>query len=442
MTTVSPTPRFKIVARIWKILQQPKLFGALMLILAIEGVLALIIPQRPEPITEPGQFVVWVSSLPPFLQQGYQFFDGLRLFSLLHSLWVWLPAAGLMLISFVSLADILPATLQRMHSTADNLLPHPLEKTAARQLRIAAPQNPGEATAVSPAMDALHDALAAAKFTMVRHTDTELLAVRRRQAWFAPVLVFGGIILLIIGLAVQTIWGDSQQVLPELGGAPTTFVGQRVQITGFSGNSLSLTIDGQPAEWPFGQWQRWHGWWLAPPKAQPLAKITFTDGTTTENLTLVFDDISRPLIFTYAPRQQSLELRYAIVNGHGDYRLRVRDAQNTTLEAATQHGRDFSLPEAGITGTIEIQDKFLLQAYRLPGVVFLALGGLLLIFGAAWWFFGTPIIVRLIAVVKGRGSRVDMNIHTLTKQSAADTIAKALFAAIKKEGLSDDDTPA
>ncbi len=430
MSTAPSAPRFETIARLWKILQHPKLFGVLILVLAIEGGLALVIPQRPEPITEPGQFVVWVSSLPPFLQQGYQLFDGLRLFSLSHSLWVWLPAAALMLISLIALADLLPAIWQRVHPTTAALLPYPPEKTVTRQLRIAAPQNPGKATATAPTMDVLRDALAAAKFTVVQRTDTELLAVRQPWAWFAPVLALGGIILLIAGLAIQTIWGNTQQILLAAGGAPATFIGQTVQITGFSpqtdGGALTVSADGQPAEWQLERWQRRHGWWLAPPEARPLAKITFNDGNTTENLTLVFDDITRPLIFTYAPRRQSLELRYIVANGHGDYRLRVRDTQNTTLETAVQHGQDFSLPETGITGQIIIQDKFLLRAYRLPGVVPLALGALLILLGGAGWFFGAPAIVRLTAVTKGRGSRVDASIHMVANAPTANALADIL----------------
>ncbi len=445
--TTATHPRGQTIARIWKILQHPKLFGALILILAIEGVLALVIPQRPEPITSPGQFVVWVSSLPPFLQQSYQFFDNLRLFSLFHSLWVWLPAAALMLISLVALADILPATVQRLHPTTGKLLPHPLQTTATRQLRITAPQNPGKATATDPTMDALHDKLTAAKFTVAHRTDTELLAVRHPQAWLAPVLVLGGIVLLITGLAIQTVWGNSQQILLASGGAPTTFIGQTVQITGFSpgadgGGLLSISADGQLAEWQLGHWQRQRGWWLAPPKAQPLAKITFNDGNATENLTLIFDDIARPLVFTYAPRGQSLELQYLAANGHGDYRLRVRDAQNATIETATQRGQNFSLPKAGITGQIIIQDKFLLRAYRLPGAAPIALGALLVLFGATMWFFGAPATVQLTAVTKGRGSRVDATIHTLAKQRTANTLASALFSAMNEEGATNDDAQA
>lgn len=445
MTTAPPATRFETIARVWKALQHPKLFGALILILAVEGVLALVIPQRPEPITEPGQFVVWVSSLPPFLQQGYQFFDGLRLFSLFHSLWVWLPAAALMLISLIALADFLPATLQRMRPTTAPTRPHPAGKTATRQLRIAAPQNPGKATATAPTMDALRDMLAAAKFTIARRTDTELLAVRHPWAWLAPALALGGVVLLIVALAVQTIWGNSRQVLLATGGAPATFIGQTVQISGFSPDAggrgtLSVIADGQPAEWQMGRWQRRRGWWVAPPKAQPLAKITFNDGDTTENLTLVFDDISRPLVFSYAPRGQSLELRYITANGRGDYRLSVRDAQNTPIESAVQRGQSFSLPQAGITGEISIQDRFLLRAYRLPGVLPGALGALLVLFGAVGWIFGAPAIVRLTAVTKGRGSRVDAFIETQGNRHPADALANTLFSAINGEGTTGDGT--
>lgn len=444
MTTAPPATRFEPVARIWKNLQHPKLFGALLLILVAEGALALVIPQRPEPITEPGQFVVWVSSLPPFLQQSYQFFDGLRLFSLFHSLWVWLPAAALMLITLIALADVLPATIHWLNPTTGNLPPHPLQSTATRQLRITAPQNPGEATATAPTMDALRDTLAAAKFTVANRTDTELLAVRHPRAWLAPALALGGLVLLIVGLAVQTIWGNSQQILLANDSAPATFIGQTVKITGFSpgengGGTLTATADGQPVEWQMGRWQRWRGWWVAPPKAQPLAKITFNDGDTTENMTLIFDDIRRPLVFTYAPRQQSLELRYTIAGGHGDYRLRVRDTQNATIETAVQHGQSFALPGMGITGEIVIQDKFLLRAYRLPGIAPLALGALLLVLGAAGWFFGGAAVVRLTAVTKGRGSRVDIAVHTLAKQRAADSLAERLISTINGEGTTGDD---
>ncbi len=452
MATAVTPPWQTTLARLWRGIQRPTAFGALTGILAIEGLLALVIPQRPDTFTSPADFVVWVSNLPPFFRQGYQFFSGLGLFGIFHSLWFWLPAAALMLVSLIAAAELFPSTVQRLRPSAALLtapIAHSLQTLAIRNVRLTAPQNPGKATATHPVMSILQKKLTAAGFQINHQDETTLLATRHLWGWMIPLLTLLAIIFILSGTVIQTIWGNSEQAV--LAQNATVFVGQTMTVTAFTpradadgtvrGGTLTLAADAPPLiVWDLARWQRLNGWWIAPPKLQPRAQITFEDGTTTENLTLIFDDIARPLIFSYTPRHQSLELRYIATDGHSGYQLRMRDAQNATVETAVRNGNGFSLPELGITGKVSIQDKFLLRAVRVPGAAPLAMGALLMALGVTLWFLDAPAIVRLTAVTKGRGSRIDASVETRGNRRAAEMLADTYFSEINAEGNADDAT--
>jgi len=136
-----------------------------------------------------------------------------------------------------------------------------------------------------------------------------------------------------------------------------------------------------------------------------------------EQLTMVFEDPSRPLVVAYSPQEISLELRYRIENNQPAYRLSVRAQNNTHNIKVTQDGESFNIPDLGITGKVTLQNKFRLRAYKLPGLFVFILGALFLLAGAIQFLLPAPIFIYIKTVTKGRGSRIEANIEGLASEA-------------------------
>ncbi len=432
--TISPVNR--TISRLRQILQSPKLFGALVAVLLIDGLLALVIPQQPAAVNTPGAFVVWVSNLPPLFRQGYEYFNRLGLFAIFRSLWFWLPAALITWMSLLELAEVIPAARIRLrppHPAAPIPPPHPHGAVYQKTIRLAAPKDSGEATVSAPMLAALANTLRKTGFK-VAQDGAIVVATRRQWGWLRPIALTLGVVLLITGIALQTIFGDTAQILLTEHSAPATFIGHTFSAAEFLphsganqqlvGGTVQLQLDdGTPQAWSLNRWQLIDGWWLLPPKPRPTAKITFNNKDTSETLTRTFDTVDKPLIFTYTPQKQTLELRYTA----DGYQLSTQDADTGKTEIAVRNGETFSLPQLGVSGTVIITNRFLLQAYRLPGLLPMALGALMLLFGGIQFLRPAPVTVWLNVVVKGRGSRIDATIETLGSAASAEKIAAELL---------------
>lgn len=440
MTSSSPatiSPVNRTISRLWQILQSPKLFGALVAILLIDGILALVIPQQPATVNTPGAFVVWVSNLPPLFRQGYEYLNQLELFTIFRSLWFWLPASLVTWMSLLELAEVIPAALKRLrwpHPATSTMPPHPHSVAHQKTIRLTAPKGSGEATATAPALETLANTLRKTGFKVAKIDETTLLATRHPWGWARLIAPMLGVVLLIAGIALQTIFGDTAQMLLTEHSAPAMFIGHTFSVAEFqphsdanqrlAGGTIHLQLDdGTPQTWSLNRWQRVDNWWLLPPKLRPTAKITFNSKNTSETLTRTFDAVDTPLTFTYAPQKQTLELRYTA----DGYQLATQNTDTGKMEIAIRNGETFSLPQLGVSGTVSITNRFLLQAYRLPGLIPMVLGVLLLLLGGIQFLRPAPVTVQLSAVVKGRGSRIDATIETLGSAEAAEKIAAELF---------------
>ncbi len=183
------SPVNRTILRFRQILQSPKLFGALIAILLIDGILALVIPQQPAAVNTPSAFVVWVSNLPPLFRQGYESFNRVGLFAIFHSLWFWLPAALAMWMSLLALAEAIPAGWVRLRSplpAAPMPPPHPRSVIHQKTIRLAAPKDSGVATASAPALETLTHILRHANFKVAINGLT-VMATRQRWGWTRPV---------------------------------------------------------------------------------------------------------------------------------------------------------------------------------------------------------------------------------------------------------------
>lgn len=443
MMTITPSstaesPLRRAVARIWHTLRSSRLFIVALAVVSVGGLLALIIPQQPATVNTPGAFVVWVSDLSPLFRQQYELFNNSGLFAIFHSYGFWIPAALLMWMSLLALADLLPATRSRLAASPQQGFPeHPNSSITQGTLRLAAPKDSGRATEALPALQDFTATLRSDGYA-VSATDTSVTASRARVGWIWPIALYVGILMVLFGVTLQTIWGDSVVGLVTENGGSTPFIGHTISSMKFvpvasadntvSQGMIQFQFDNESSEsWSIRRWHYRDGWWIMPPQPQPLAKITFSNQNTTEHVTLVFEDISKPLEFSYSPSQTALVVQFAATDGHSDYRIFSRDTDGTQIESAEQTGATFQLPTAGINGKVDLQNRVFLHAVRLPGLIFWVLGVLALVLAASLRLFFTPVIITIAVVVKGRGSRLDVMVEALCAPGGTEKIADKMF---------------
>ncbi|MFQ5577732.1 MAG: cytochrome c biogenesis protein ResB, partial [Anaerolineae bacterium] len=193
----------------WAILRLPEMFAASLAATAVALTLARAIPQQPAEFSTPGEFVIWVSNLPPFFQQTFQPLNGLGLFKIYHTPWFWFPVAWLTLTGLISLADQLPAAWQRLRPAAGAVrLPHPWSRSRRQTIRLAAPQHASEGTSVEAPLAALQAKLVANGYRIVPSQPGQTVTAGRRVwRWSGPALQVTGILLVLAGVVVQSLWG-------------------------------------------------------------------------------------------------------------------------------------------------------------------------------------------------------------------------------------------
>lgn len=436
---------------LWLTLRSPEMLAGSLFALAVAVALGAIIPQQPVHFSTPADFVVWLSDLPQFYRQAFQFFNLSGLFTVYRTVWFWLPAAGLVLVSLIVLADYVPATLVRLKKPGADffpeLHPHPLSHQRRVTLRLIAPQNAAESTVADSGatLAQLQQNLGRAGFTVAHRGEQDVVAARHRWRWLAPVLLPAGILLLMAGVVAQTIWGQAETVLLSAQSArPINFIGAPIRlvsftpITAFTGNLLGgelalATAAGDPVLARLHQPARLNGWWLIPTKLQPMAQISFADQAEAEKMAMAIPDIARPIYFAYPDKNLLFELRYQVTPPH--YRLVLTGAPGR--QPVTRVDGSFSVPGAGLTGRILIEDKILLKAYKIPGLLFFLAGGLSLLAVSVMLFLPAPAIVTLRIITKGRGSKIESLIETPGYNAAAEAVVNAALLLEQEEAAND-----
>jgi len=447
MTTTSPQSpapaarQLLSLASLWLVLRAPETFALSLVALGAVMALAAAIPQRPASFATPGNFVVWASNLPPFFQQVYQPLDTLGLFGIYHSAWFWLPAAWLTLSSLILLADFLPATLDRLSRDPARLSdprPHPLSRRHRKVLRLPAPTSAAEATSADAPLQALQVRLQANGFALLPAAEGKpVIAVRHPRRWSSPLALVLGVLLVVLGVVIQSLWGGVGEItLSAHGDTPLSFVGRSVQLQSItshadrggnlSGASVTLAVDGQTVDGQLHRPFRLDGWWLVPARLQPLARITIAGEQTSDEIDLIFGDTTRPLRFAFAPQGVTFELRYVPAPDTPTYRLNIVSPA-LSAQPVVQQNQLFFVPDLGLRGQVVLRDRLLLRAYKLPGFVPLAAGSVLFLLGMAGLWLPLPAIVRLQVVTRGRGSRIAAEVETLGDDALAGEIAGAVL---------------
>ncbi len=423
----------------WFILRSPKMFTVSLLATGAILLVAFIIPQQPANFATPGDFVVWYAELSPFFQQVYQLFNALGLFKIYHTFWFWLPMAWLTLSALINLADYTPAVWQRIRnqeSLTITPVAHPLIRYRQKVIRLTAPQSASESTASEAPLAALSDRLTGKKFQIRRTQETGvILASRYAWRWSAPILVLVGVLLLVTGSVLQALWGQSEETLLSDQAEAVSFINHRISLQKFTpfsdqsgnitGGSVSLNLDDViPLTWQLHRPYPVDGWWVVPAKLGAVAEITFARQQKTEKVDLVFDDVTEPLYFFHSPANLTFELRYLANPNALAYRLSViQAAQSSTSPInVTQQGKGFSIPGANLQGSISIENKLLLRAWKLPSLIPFAVGGALILLGLLQIPLPSPAIVRLHTIKKGRGSKIAAQVETLGDNNLADEL--------------------
>lgn len=450
-TQTTPTASHHLsFSLLWLALRSPEMLAGSMLAVAAVVALGAIIPQQPANFSTPADFVVWLSDLPQFYRQAFQFFNLSGLFTIYHTAWFWLPAAWLVLVCLIALADYAPATLIRLKKPGADffpeLYPHPLSYQRRVTLRLTAPQNAAESTVADSdaTLAELQQNLSRAGFAVARPGEPGVAAARHRWRWLAPVLLPAGCLLLIAGVIAQTVGGQTETVLLSAQSPrPVAFIGAAIRLASFTpftssggnllGGQLALATAGdKPVLARLHQPGRLNGWWLIPTKLQPAVEISFGDQAEAEKMAMVIPDIAQPIHFAYPDKNLLFELRYQVAPPH--YRLALTNAPGRRLVLQKDGG--FSVPGAGLTGRILIEDKVLLKAYKIPGLAFFLLGGLSLLAGSVMLFSTAPALVTLRAITKGRGSKIEALIETPGYNPAAEAIINAALL-LEQEAAND-----
>lgn len=460
--TTSPTQHSSPVLRqlisvtsFWFIHRSPVIFGLACLLLVVIFFLTATIPQQPTEFTQPSDFVVWVSNLPPFYRQAYLPLDALGFFNLYQSAWFWLPTAWLTLICLTILGDYFLPTLQRCWKPEKNLKDryhHPFSHYQEKTILLNAPQNTNESTNTAKPLTELQQQLLGAGYKLIAVNPEEgIIASRLAWRWLIPPLVIIGILLVILGGIIQFLGGESTTVLLSPNSViQTTFTNDGLKLNTLyptidaTGNILGGTIalsmgTEEDFTWHLHRPYRQNGWWVIPAKIEPAARITFKEGEEFDVTQLVFTNATKPIYFGYSPQNLQMILHYyAGQNERGEsqptYRLSIVNLPQEPIEI-TQSTQTFAIPGLNLEGQIVFEDKLRLNAYKLPGLIPFVSGGLIFIISMILLILQPPVIIELNTITKGRGGRIEVLIETLGYTTATQDILDNLLV------LETEDTP-
>ena len=254
--------------------------------------------------------------------------------------------------------------------------------------------------------------------------------MRFPQRWGGPTLVSLGILMMLIGLTLQSLSGRSARIDAAITPANTTLlVNQKIQIQNFiphldqfnqiMGGEITVNVnDTKPATWRLYRPYRVADWWIIPGGIHPVAQIKLTQNQRpAETIEQVFPNATEPVYFIYSEQALVFELRYlATANGPG-YQLKLAAASEKApiIPEIVQNDTSFSIPDFDLSGQITIHEKLRLQAYQFSTLgVSMILGGLLLAsMGLITLTLAPPNILWLKVITKGRGSRIEVEAEIL-----------------------------
>lgn len=392
--------------------------------------LAALIPQEPAALTtlppNAAERTAWRAGLPLLYRNASAVLAPLGLFHIFGSTWLWLPLACLFFISLINFVDY--SGQVRSYWKKNNLATtqpylHPFHQQTQRNIAVPAPTESNRSAASAAPLNELQRQLEAAGYWVETGPDQTMIATRHRRGRLAPLLIMGGIILLIIGLFIQTVWSQHHAFEATLNKeTPFVFGEQAIRLKRFApavdsrqnliGGVVGVSINGATDEvWQLHRPHRVNGWWVVAGGVQPTARITLEpENSPAESIEPNFPSANQPAYFIYPAANLRFALHYRATASGPAYQLTVDQSGGETTATPTinQAGHTFGIPDIGLNGRIIFQEKMALRAFKLPGLFPLAAGFVTLLAGLGLMIFTSPATLWLTLVTKGRGSRIEV----------------------------------
>jgi hypothetical protein len=201
-----------------------------------------------------------------------------------------------------------------------------------------------------------------------------------------------------VAIADQLLWAN--EFIPFVG-TGNKLLGGEIQFTSSIDQELTMQL-----HQPFFR----QGWWVLPAQVQPTAFIQLIqDNIAFDTVELRFSDANQPLRFKHPEQNWLFELHYVAQPNQGGYQLSIIRTPTGPAEAVTliQNGSDFAITDTELAGRITIEQRLLLRAYRLPGLIFMVSGLIVLLGGIVLLALPPAGIIWLNTISKGRGSWVE-----------------------------------
>ena len=415
------------LAYFWSLLRMPESLTIALLTLALVLGLAFMIPQQPATVTSANEFTLWVAGLPKFYQEASEGFNRLGLFRILRTPWFWLPAAGLVLICLIALADYAPLVWPRFWARRPERAtpqPHPFHRQLGRAIRAPSPTSAAESAASGLPLARLRANLAQAGYQVDPIDGKQgLVAAYAPRRWGGPAFVLGGLLLIAFGLVAQAWWGERQTVRLAVGSETVMMAAnQPLRLKAFRptldefnqirGGKITLEAgQTKTLSWQLHRPSYLRGWWVIPVEIQPSAQIKLTQNQNSNETTrLTFADPLKPVEFLSPEQNLLFALRYLPGPDRPDYQLTLIGGPENLAELPPllRAGANFSVPDFNLTGQVWLSEALLLQAYYLPTLGVVMAGLLLTGLGLVSLTLPPPRLIWLHIVTKGRGSRIEV----------------------------------
>lgn len=399
-----------------------------MAVLLASLLLSWLIPQQNAVSPTNNNRELWLATLPEAIQPWGEPLFLLGVSHLFGSIWVWLPAAFLLLNSLVALAEHTPGAWQRAQAKLPPIeWQHALAKRAEYSTRL--PEAPDKF------LEGLKTLVQQKAFFLYENNQMEqrfIGATRRRWAWLAPSLFYVGLLLFIAGLILSYYFlqADTFTLSPQEPKSNRLFAGQfKLGSITPSGGSNKITFSPVPGQdtpqsgaielpWRLFQPVFLQQTVLLPWAIEPIMTVEAKNKAgqlqrllpsqenlaPAERLYLRLDQTNSPLYFSIP----SAKLAFQVTpdpTTTATFNIQVRQGPELSFvsQVQAQAGKFFEVDQLSLVLNRDYNLKIL--AYRDPGLPFYILA-LIIVAGSSVviiWF--SPTQLWFVPEVKGRGGQ-------------------------------------
>jgi hypothetical protein len=444
--------RFQMIAQIqpflsraWVVVRSPKTTGGIVIGLIGVAVVGMLLPQQsPAAATAITAQVVWIDSLPGWLQPGGPVLFSLGFARIFSSIWFWFPVALLLFNSLVALADCIPHCWRRIRQQVPPLgWQYPLARRVEDSTRLSHfPDN---------FIELFQNRLNEQGFVMYTSAGQQRVtaASRRKWAWPGWGIFYLGLLFLIIAFLLTFFSLKTEHVsLYPLQTRPINVWQGQLNLTtidpvGGIGQLTFTPDDGGPAQ--LLTWQRnrpviANGSLVWPATGQSMISVVVSDPsgtlvlldplpanlTPTEHLRMPLNDSVDDSIYFTIPSidmavQASREGTSDVIN------VQIRRGDEAVLidNVQVQSGQPFEMQ--GLTAVMSLEQGVNIVVRRDMGLPFYALAAMLIV-GGGILVLSRPAIIWLIPDVKGMGGQLYGVLETFGSEQKMAQFLEELLA--------------